>query len=150
MKTVGLLVRELPISFKFQDTKTISDIYAEAHEQVIKGIEHSCYPYEDKTDDEVLCFLYQQDIRNNRILKEMNMESIDIRQNYAANESIINIEILDDDKGLQAMCNYAGGFYKKETIKKFLDLFIKIADTLMENALNTDITISEIEKKIEG
>lgn len=43
MSTVGLLFRDLPVSFRFDKKQSIGDIFADVHEQVQKAIEHSCY-----------------------------------------------------------------------------------------------------------
>ncbi|MDY3088194.1 MAG: condensation domain-containing protein, partial [Oscillospiraceae bacterium] len=45
MNTIGLLFRDLPVAFCFDKNQNIADIFADAHEQVQKAIEHSCYPY---------------------------------------------------------------------------------------------------------
>lgn len=45
MNTVGLLFRDLPVAFRFNDSDVLRDAFADVHDQVGKGIEHCCYPY---------------------------------------------------------------------------------------------------------
>ena len=153
MTTIGLLIKDLPISFKFENDKKIRDIYSEAHEQVIKGIEHSCYPYIENTDqvvtDDLVCLLYQQDIRDSGV-EEMNIESIDIRQNLPASQTVIDMEILERKDGLEVLLDYAASRYKEESIKKFKEIFLKVAHTLINHISQPDIKISELKKEIKN
>ena len=102
MSTVGLLFRDLPVGVHLNDKATIRDIFADIHNQVQGGIEHSCYAYVDKHNqvgNECAYLLYQQDIRDMGGADGMNIETVDIRQNQAASQTILDMEILDG-KGL--------------------------------------------------
>ena len=104
MNSVGLLFRDLPVGVRLRDDLTLRDLFSDIHDQVQKGIEHSCYPYVDIHNQaggsEAAYLLYQQDIRDTSGLEEMSIETIDIRQNQAASQTMLDMEILDGDDGL--------------------------------------------------
>ena len=153
MSTVGLLFRDLPVGIRFRDDRTLRDVFADVHEQVQKGIEHSCYPYVDVHNsvaaEESAYLLYQQDIRDMGEMGGMNIEAIDIRQNQAASQTILDMEILDGSDGLVLMIDYAASRYEDSTIESFKDLYLNIAQLLVTHNSQQDITIGEIRKKVQ-
>ncbi len=148
MSSVGLLFKDLPIAFKFKPDVTIREIYLDAHKQVQKAIEHSVYPYVDRNvpevSDDVAYLLYQRDIRDVGKMDGMEPETIDIRQNQAASQTNIDIQILDASEGLQIMIDYSASIYKDESIEKFKDIFIKVAHILLKYDSQKDVTIGQI------
>ncbi len=152
MNTVGLLFRDLPVAFRFHDTDTLREVFNSVHEQVQGGIEHSCYPYVDLHNQvgraESAYLLYQQDIRDMGGADAFGIETIDIRQNQAASQTILDMEILDGSDGLQLMIDFAASRYKEESIERFRDLFVKIAQSLLTHNSQTDVSIGEIREKV--
>ena len=152
MSSVGLLFRELPIGIRFQDHKTLRDIFADVHDQVQKGIEHSWYPYVDirshVVEEEAAYLLYQQDIRDMGGMDGFDIEMLDIRQNQAASQTILDMEILDGGDGLQLMIDFAASWYEEESIVKFKDIYVKLAQALVTHHSQKDITVREIRDKI--
>ena len=152
MSSVGLLFRELPIGIRFRDERTVRDIFADVHDQVQKGIEHSCYPYVDRhsqvAEEESAYLLYQQDIRDMGGMEGFDIEMIDIRQNQAASQTILDMEILDGEEGLQLMIDFAASWYDEGTIEKFKDIYIRLAQGLVTHHSQKDITVREIRDKI--
>ena len=153
MNTVGLLFRDLPIGLQFKDNMTLRDIFTEVHEQVQGGIEHSCYPYVDTRNQvgngEAAYLLYQQDIRDMGGLEGMNVETVDIRQNQAASQTILDMEILDGAEGLVLMIDYAASRYEESSIETFKDTYVRIAQSLVTQTSQKDITFKEIIDKAE-
>ena len=152
MNSVGLLFRDLPVALKLSNNTTIRDIYQNVHKQVQNAIKYSCYPYED-LDAEVVsedgaCLLYQQDIRDGGDLDDMNIEMINVRQNQAASQALLDIQILDGADGLETMIDYTASRYDKESIIKFKDIFMKITQLLLHHTTQDDITVQDIKKKI--
>ena len=151
MSSVGLLFRELPVAVRLKDEMTIRELFADAHEQVQKGIEHSCYPYVDINsqigEDDAAYLLYQQDIRDMGGLEEMNVEAIDVRQNQAASQTILDMEILDGADGLELMIDYTASLYEDESMETFKDTFVKVAQALVTHHSQNDFTVGEIRKK---
>jgi hypothetical protein len=151
MHSVGLLFRELPVAVRLKDDMTIRELFADVHEQVQKGIEHSCYPYVDINsqigEDDAAYLLYQQDIRDMGGLEDMNVEAIDIRQNQAASQTILDMEILDGEDGLTLMIDYTSSLYNDESMESYKDTFVKVAQSLVTQTSQQDVTVADIRKK---
>ena len=152
LSSVGLLFRDLPVGIRFKDSDTLRNVFADVHDQVQKGIEHSCYPYVDAHNqvgnDEAAYLLYQQDIRDMGGLEGFDIKNIDVRQNQAASQTILDIEVLDGADGLQLMIDFAASRYEEASIEKFRDIYVKIAQTLVTHNSQADVTIKEIKDKI--
>jgi len=152
MTTVGLLFRDLPIGIHFRDDDTLRNVFADVHEQVQKGIEHSCYPYVDSrnqvNDGECAYLLYQRDIRDMSTMEGFDMEMVDIRQNQAASQTILDMEILDGAAGLTLMIDFAASRYAEESMERFKDLYVRLAQALVTHNSQADVTIGEIRAKI--
>ena len=153
MSSVGLLFRDLPIGVRLKDDLTLRELFADVHDQVQKGIEHSCYPYVDLNNQvgsgESAYLLYQQDIRDMGGLEGMNVTTVDVRQNQAASQTILDMEILDGAEGLILMIDYAASRYKDESIEHYKDIFVRVAQSLVTHNSQSDVTIGQIRKKIE-
>ena len=153
MTTVGLLFRDLPVGIRFRDGDTLRNVFADVHEQVQKGIEHSCYPYVDSRnqagESECAYLLYQQDIRDMGGKEDFDVEMVDIRQNQAASQTILDMEILDGADGLTLMIDFAASRYKEESMERFKDIYVKLAQALVTHNSQADVTIGEIRDKIE-
>ncbi|MEE0872001.1 MAG: AMP-binding protein [Ruminococcus sp.] len=151
MNSVGLLFRELPVGVRLKDEMTLRELFADVHDQVQKGIEHSCYPYVDIHNrvgsSEAAYLLYQQDIRDMGGLEEMDIETIDIRQNQAASQTVLDMEILDGAEGLMLMIDYTASLYEDESMERFKDIFVKTTQGLVTHNSQTDVTIAELRKK---
>ena len=152
MSTVGLLFRDLPIGARLNDKETIRDLFADIHNQVQGGIEHSCYAYVDRHNQvgsgECAYLLYQQDIRDMGGADGMNIETVDIRQNQAASQTILDMEILDGKEGLVLMIDYAASRYNQESMERFRDLFVMTAQSLVTHNSQQDVTIGELKRKL--
>ena len=151
MNTVGLLFRDLPVGVKLTKDMTLRDLFSAVQTQVQRGIEHSCYPYVDINstvgDKEAAYLLYQRDIRDLGGLEVMDVETIDIRQNQAASQTILDMEILDGEDGLILMIDYAASLYKDESMEAFKDIFVRVAHALVDHDPHDDISLAEIRKK---
>lgn len=149
MTSTGLHLKDLPVLLRLNKKSTLGDIYDNIHNQVAKGIEHSSYPY-TMIDSEVsindsACLLYQQDIRDPGG-DLMNIEVVDIRQNYAAAENIMDIQILDGASGLQLVIDYASSAYKGESIERFMKIFSVLTENLLKYAKKDRMNIKRILK----
>lgn len=152
MSTVGLLFRDLPVGVRFDNKTTIRDTFNDVREQVKGGIEHSIYPYVDKHNTvgggESAYLLYQQDIRDMGGSDGMSIETVDIKQNQAASQTVLDMQILDGKQGLMLVIDYAASRYSEESIKKFQETFVKIAQLLVSYNSQKDVTIGEIKAQI--
>ena len=152
MSTVGLLFRDLPVGICFRDNDTIREVFNDVHEQVQKGIEHSCYPYVEGESSvgvgETAYLLYQRDIRDMDGMDGFDVEMVDVRQNQAASQTILDIEVLDGADGLTLMIDFAASLYDEESIERYKDIYVKLAQALVTHNSQTDVTIGEIKEKI--
>ena len=152
MTTVGLLFRDLPVGVRLRDDLTLRDVFADVHDQVQKGIEHSCYPYVDLhnqvANGESAYLLYQQDIRDMNSMDGFDVETVDVRQNQAASQTILDMEILDGSDGLQLMIDYAASRYKDTSIENFRNIYIRVAHALIENLGQEDVTVGTLRKHL--
>jgi hypothetical protein len=152
MNSVGLLFRELPVGVRLRDDMTLRDLFSDVQKQVQKGIEHCCYPYVDihnqAGSNEAAYLLYQQDIRDMSGFDGMDIETIDIRQNQAASQTILDMEILDGADGLVLMIDYTASLYDDKSMDKFKDLFIGVAHEMVANNSQSDITVGELRGKV--
>ncbi len=151
MSTVGLLFRDLPIGIRFRDDETLRNVFVDVHEQVQKGIEHSCYPYVEMNStasEDAAYLLYQRDIRDMGSMDGFNIETIDVRQNQAASQTILDMEILDGEDGLQLMIDYAASRYEDASMERFKDLYLKVAQALVTHNSQKDVTIGELKSKL--
>lgn len=151
MNSVGLLFRELPIGVRLKEETTLRELFADVHEQVQKGIEHSCYPYVDINNQagssEAAYLLYQRDIRDMNGFDGMDVETIDVRQNQAASQTILDMEILDGEDGLVLMIDYTSSLYEDKSMDEFKDLFIRVAQGLVTHNSQNDVTVGELYSK---
>jgi hypothetical protein len=58
------------------------------------------------------------------------------------------MEILDGAEGLQLMIDYAASRYNDESIEKFKDIYVKVAQLLVTHNSQKDVTIGEIKDKL--
>ena len=151
MTSVGLLFRELPVGIRFHPERTIRDVFADVQDQVRKGIEHCCYPYVDLNNqagsDEAAYLLYQRDIRDMGGVDGMDVETIDIRQNQAASQTVLDMEILDGEDGLILMIDYTASLYEDYSMDEFKDIFLRVAQGLVTHNSQNDVTVGELQSK---
>ena len=152
MTTVGLLFRDLPVGVRLKDSMTLRDLFADVHDQVQKGIEHCCYPYVDLhnqvANGESAYLLYQQDIRDMGGLEAFSAEAVEVRQNQAASQTILDMEILDGSDGLVLMIDYAASRYNDRSIEAFRDIYIRTAHALAEHRSQEDVTVGQMRKAL--
>ena len=152
---VGLLFRDLPVALRFEDNRTLRDVLSDVHEQVRQGIEHNVYPYVEMhaaqglTEGELACVLYQQDIRDMNGMEGFDIQNVDIRQNQAAAENILDIQILDGAEGLQVVIDFAASRYEEASIERFKDIYVRTAQALVTHNSQKDVTIRELKAKLE-
>jgi len=153
MSTCGLLFRDLPVGFRFADDMDVRDIFASSSEQVAKAIEHSCYPYVDKTlnvvSDDVPYLLYQSDIRDAGA-DGMTFEQVDVRQNNAASQTVFDAEILDGQDGLKLSVHYAASRFERSSVEAIQDVFVKVCRILVGHTDQSALTFGMIREQVFG
>jgi hypothetical protein len=151
---VGLFYRDLPVALRLCDEMNLRDIFSEVHEQVQNGIKYSCYPYIENApqiiDGDVAAVLYQGDLYDLENFGGMNVKMVEIRQNEAASQSVLDIQITDGKDGLKYTFDYAAGRYEERTMTAFRNLFECTVSAMVHN-VNTEIyTINQLKKDVCG
>jgi hypothetical protein len=153
MSTCGLLFRALPAALSVTDEMDIRDICAAVTAEVAGAIEHCCYPYINKTSnvvtDDMPYILYQSDIRDAG-QEGLAFEQIDIRQNHAASQSIMDVEVLDGKSGLKLSIHYAASRYEQATMEAFADVFVKVFQLLAAHTQQSALTFAMIREQVMG
>jgi hypothetical protein len=138
--SVGLFFRDLPVALRLHNKMSLRDIFAEVHEQVQNGIKYSCYPYNEINsqivDEDVTCILYQRDLRDVGDFGGLTVDQMEIRQNKAASQTVLDIQILDGEDGLQYVFDYAASRYELETMMAFQDLFKRIVAVIVHTDMD--------------
>ena len=151
--SVGLFFRDLPVALRLNDKMTLRDIFAEVQAQVKNGIKYGCYPYNEieapPVDDDDTCILYQRDLRDVGEFGGLTVEEIEIRQNKAASQSVLDIQILDGEGGLQYVFDYAASRYEQETMSEFQNLFKGVVAAIV-NANTADYTFTQLKNDVCG
>ena len=154
ISSVGLLCRELSVALRLHNKSDLRGIFTEIHEQVRNGIKYSCYPYmvnlpQNEAGD-IVCVLYQRDIREANDFDGMNVKKVEVTHNNAAAQSVLDIRILDNEDGLQYAFDYAAGRYKPETMAAFQSLFKQIAAAIVNNANTDGYDFEHLKKDVRG
>lgn len=148
MTSTGLHLKDLPVAISLNRKMKIAEVFESVKDQVKKDIEHSSYPYTMVNSrvimEDNVCFLYQQDIRDAGLID--GIEQIDIKQNNAASENIMDIQILDGEEGLDFVVDYAASEYKEESIEKFMKLYKAVTDNLLYYAEKNNKKIKKVLK----
>ena len=154
ISSVGLLCRELSVALRLHNKADLRDIFTEIHEQVRNGIKYSCYPYmvtipQDEEGD-IACVLYQRDISEADDFEGMNVKKVEVPHNNAAAQSVLDIQILDNEEGLQYLFDYAASRYEQETMLKFQNIFKQVVSAIVNNANTDGYDFEHLKKDVRG
>lgn len=153
MNTVGLLFRDLPVAFRFDNEENIANVFADTHEQVQKAIEHSCYPYVENNslviEDDVAYVLYQRDFHTVGSLNGINIQTVNVRQNRPAAQSVLDMEFLDKDNGFVLSMDYASSRYEDSTMERFCKVLTRIAALLVNCDGEEYITVKQLRNELQ-
>ena len=82
-------------------------------------------------------------------ISSMNIETVEVRQNQAASQTILDMEILDGADGLILMIDYAASRYDDSSIERFKDIFLNTVHAFVANDSQEDVTVDDLRKEIE-
>lgn len=137
MNTTGLLFRELPVAVRLERTDNLEDLFNDIREQVRGGIEHSCYPYAEACFSGLrttnTCLLYQQNLYDTICFGETVMQPVQIRQNRAASQTILDIEVMDSPDGIRILLDYAASLYERSSMERFGKILAGILQDLTDD-----------------
>ena len=111
------------------------------------GIKHCCHPYNVTTsrivEDDHTCVLYQKDLHAGDF-GGLNVDLVDIRQNNAASQSVLDIHIFDHEDDLQYVFDYSASRYDQQTMTEFQKLFKRVIAAIVHNANNEGYQFSNL------
>jgi len=136
MNTTGLLFRELPVAVRLDRTDSLEALFNDIRNQVRGGIEHSCYPYAEACFSGIrttnTCLLYQQNLYDTIRFGETVMQPVRIRQNRAASQTILDIEVMDSTDGIRILLDYAASLYERSSMEHFGEVLAGILQDLTD------------------
>ncbi|MDO4219229.1 MAG: non-ribosomal peptide synthetase [Synergistaceae bacterium] len=143
----GAMLRAFYVGIRFNNERTMGEIYHDVMEQLKNNIYYSCYSYFGPQNVRVggeasLNFL--QDLKSLAPDGKLSWMPVDMTQSKEVADDLLDIEILDGRDGCSLVLEYNACAYKEETIDNFKKLFVKIAVVLAENINNPDMRITEL------
>jgi hypothetical protein len=148
MDVAGLLIRFLPVAAELKADARIIDVLSDIKDQLMGGLEHSCYPYVVTGNscvlDDSMCVLYQEDLKSAAVLCGVSIENVDIPQNNSAFQNTLDIEIMNDGEGFDVLMEYAQSVYTEQAMEKFMLVFQKVCDKLVTIYENPEMSVADI------
>ena len=71
-----------------------------------------------------------------------------MRQNQAASQTILDMEILDGEDGLMLMIDFAASRYEDSSMELFRNYFVRLVQTIVKYDSQKDVTLGELHKKV--
>ena len=146
MNIAGLLYKDLPVGVKLSKKLKIDSLYKDVVEQINGGIEHSCYPYVEQgkaaVTDDVACVLYQDDLRELNDMPGL-LGEVEIKQNKAASQAVLDVEIRNTAEGMMCVLEYASSRYEKASMEKYAK-YLEAVIKLLIATVDDDITVKQL------
>ena len=151
-RAVGLFYKDFPIAFTIDGKTQLQDLLAQAKEQALESLEHGSLSYFDRPGlyqgHDPFCLLYQKDIYsldgNSTFFKPPETIETDEFPDACGNSP--ELEILESGSEFSFILDYNATEYKRESMEKFMQLFIASCQMLLRTAAEPDITVAEAEK----
>lgn len=146
MNIAGLLYKDLPVGVKLSKKLKVNNLYKDVVEQINGGIEHCCYPFVEQgkaaVTDDVACVLYQDDLRE---LNEMPglLGEVEVKQNKAASQAVLDVEIRNTAEGMMCVLEYASSRYEKASMEKYAK-YLEAVIKLLVATVDDDITVKQL------
>lgn len=147
----GLLFRTMPIAFDFREDMELAEIAESAREQVVSAIKRfSVYsPVSEgfrPVVDDTMCILYQGSIHDVGV-RGLGFRQVEIRQNRAASQTTMDIELLDGAEGLCLAMNYAASCYRRESVEAMFGMIRKVIRVLADRG-GSPATFADIREAV--
>lgn len=132
------------------DVLPIGEVFQDVQRQTEKGIEMSCYPYVNLHSEvgrsETAFFLYQVYLGVDESLDSLEMESVELRHNAAAAQSVLDMEISNSEESgaLVLRLDYSASRYEKESMERFGRLFKDAVSSLLARLGEKGVTCGEL------
>ena len=146
--STGLYFRDLPAGLHLEEDMKLTELFAEIQKQVNDGMAYSCYPYNEEgfssISENCAYVLYQQNLRDAVRIGNVKMRKVRIRQNRAASQTVLDIQVLDGDRGLQLLMDYSAGLYEASTMERFGRMLNETAEKLIAAAAEPNSVVGDI------
>lgn len=133
---IGLMLYDLPAALCMKKDDLIMDLIRDVEQQINEGIANNSFSFTihnvSVVLDDGVCFLYQEGIRDGGGMADSGIEMSEVRQNNAASENMVDVQVKDDSDGLNLEIDYNGCRYKKESMEKFSDIFVTVTEMFAE------------------
>ena len=132
---VGNLFRVYPLRIDFTKIKSIPELISSITKQSKELLKMPYYPHVlDSIDGEIMNNIYQKDLNHVKDFCEIKREKVKTPPRKL-DEGVFNNQVIDacydlTEKGLEVDWQYPFSKFKKETMQKFSELFIKSCDVL--------------------
>ena len=132
---VGNLFRVYPLRIDFTKIKSIPELISSITKQSKELLKMPYYPHVlDSIDGEIMNNIYQKDLNHVKDFCEIKREKVETPPRKL-DEGVFNNQVIDacydlTEKGLEVDWQYPFSKFKKETMQKFSELFIKSCDVL--------------------
>lgn len=148
MSSVGLLFRDLPVGVSLTGKMKLTDLYADVVDQINKDIEHSCYAAVEGSGNvyvgDMECILYQDDLREIDDMPGL-LGEVEIEQNYAASQNVLDIEILNSkEEGMIAMLDFASDRYDEASMINYGGLMRATVKMMLNAVDREDVTVKKL------
>ncbi|MDO4219227.1 MAG: non-ribosomal peptide synthetase [Synergistaceae bacterium] len=145
-RVFGFLYKCFGVGMRFSKTKTLENVYLDMIEQMRNNIHYSYYVPEWLliSADKNINLNYLADLESFSGEGELAYTFSALPLDNAHSDNLLDIEILDIDDGCCLELKYNASAYKKESINRFKNMFMKTACLLMEHIENHEMKVMEI------
>ena len=145
-RVFGFLYKCFGVGMRFSKTKTLENVYLDIIEQIRNNIHYSYYVPEWLliSADKNINLNYLADLESFSGEGELAYTFSALPLDNAHSDNLLDIEILDIDDGCCLELKYNASAYKKESINRFKNMFMKTACLLMEHIENHEMKVMEI------
>ncbi|MBQ6780033.1 MAG: non-ribosomal peptide synthetase [Treponema sp.] len=154
-RSVGVFIKEFPIAFAIGDATKLKDLLLQAKEQIFASLAHGTLSYGTLDFDgielyqgpEDLCLLYQGDMYDYESCADFMKEAavpLDTDEFPRACDNSPELEILECESTFGFNLDYNAAAYKRESMERFLRLFVASCKMLIKTGENPDFTVGGI------
>ncbi|MBR6012373.1 MAG: amino acid adenylation domain-containing protein [Selenomonadaceae bacterium] len=126
---VGLIFKILPVALELENYSTLEQLLREVSRQVTESFANSVCDYSSEDNvalRDALLINYISDMGNTAAkLKSFEPEEIPLISDKRAATGHVDIYLMEDDGNLQIVIEYQRNAYAEESMRKFLDIFVK-------------------------
>lgn len=139
MRTVGMFIQEMPLSFHVEKDMDISKLLLDVKEQIRGNFIHGNADYWSEQlssyrGNDILCVIYQGDIyesQSNELIESVE----ELPNDTDACENTLDVEILDGNESFGVLLNYNASMYEEESMQRFAGLLCEMGEKIIAAAL---------------